>query len=125
MDIVCAKTGRHFNGIEVARDCSSNHDHCNDCPWDKPHQNIGIHFIAQNPSHATQQEIERLMADINAHLKPTVLSPQNTLFDSNHIGYYKDEEKPRRQQQGKRQDKSLWIVIGLALFIFLLWYFSR
>jgi hypothetical protein len=69
MDIECALTGKHFNGVEAARDCANNHDHCNSCPARKQGDNTPIHFRTANDDALTQPEIDKLMEGINEHLK--------------------------------------------------------
>lgn len=69
MDIVCAKTGRHFGSVEAARECSYGHDRCDACPWDKGYRGSEVRFTSRGVSAATQREVDELMASINAHLK--------------------------------------------------------
>ena len=126
-DIVCAKTGRHFSGVDAARECVKEHDHCNACPWES--SNVPIHFIPRKQNVVTQQDIERLMGEIRHHLAqkrkiviPVKLQSDDNPFDSNHIGYYKGEYKIRQKGKIKSNESNIWWwILGVLLVLVILW----
>jgi hypothetical protein len=67
LDVICAKTNRHFRGVEAIRDCASSHERCEYC----------LYAEARTPLSSPQSEaivlssneIEELMADIDLRLK--------------------------------------------------------
>lgn len=75
MDIICARTGRHFNSVEAARECSREHNHCNACSYDKKSDNPIIHFVSESGGAKARREIDKLMASISGHLEATKAKP--------------------------------------------------
>lgn len=78
MDIICARTGRHLVNVEAARECSREHDHCNACPYDKKSNEPVIHFVSESVGAKARLDLDKLMTDINAHLKAKKAKPVQT-----------------------------------------------
>jgi len=121
MDIICARTGRHFSNVEDARRCSSEHDHCNTCSYNKEYRRSTIHFILKGVDTTTQQDIDKLMIDINIHLKnkrtklpakryhdlqPKAKQDENLLGDIHSKGKYSGQSTV-----------VAWIAVGTIVFV--------
>ena len=60
MDIICGKTGKHFNDISILRECEKHCDSCDLKPFQKPKINIPASQVYISSNTTTEPIEERI-----------------------------------------------------------------
>lgn len=69
MDIICARTGRHFRDTVAARQCAEEHRSCSECVWDKDISKIEHSNI--NKRSVTDKYLDNILSGLIVNAKKT------------------------------------------------------